>query len=91
MKTDLQSIFGEKFSGDFPNQFLVSQTCGDGFYSSTGGGRYNQGISLNVATDTVCMSVFRPLKLYTNYKEVTSLNLQSNYKNIIPEMVPKEI
>ena len=33
-------IFGPKMHKDFPRKFLLSDDCGDGFYSTNGGGRY---------------------------------------------------
>ncbi|XP_078585865.1 uncharacterized protein LOC144867676 [Branchiostoma floridae x Branchiostoma japonicum] len=46
-KSLVEQIFGNKADQDFPRKYLESPTCGDGFYPSTGGGRYaEQGVLL---------------------------------------------
>lgn len=40
-RTQLDLIFGPKFHKEFPRKYLESGSCGDGFWESTGKGKYN--------------------------------------------------
>ncbi|XP_035698712.1 uncharacterized protein LOC118431577 [Branchiostoma floridae] len=49
-KSLIEQIFGNKADQDFPRKYLESDSCGDGFYPSTGQGRYaEQGVLLEAA------------------------------------------
>ncbi|XP_019624877.1 PREDICTED: uncharacterized protein LOC109470382 isoform X2 [Branchiostoma belcheri] len=49
-KSLIEQIFGAKADQDFPRKYLESAACGDGFYPSTGLGRYaQQGVLLEAA------------------------------------------
>ncbi|XP_078658231.1 uncharacterized protein LOC144903714 [Branchiostoma floridae x Branchiostoma belcheri] len=49
-KSLIEQIFGAKADQDFPRKYLESAACGDGFYPSTGSGRYDhQGVLLEAA------------------------------------------
>ncbi|XP_066298079.1 uncharacterized protein [Branchiostoma lanceolatum] len=49
-KSLIEQIFGSKSDQDFPRMYLESDSCGDGFYPSTGQGRYaEQGVLLEAA------------------------------------------
>ncbi|XP_078575734.1 uncharacterized protein LOC144861638 [Branchiostoma floridae x Branchiostoma japonicum] len=49
-KSLIEQIFGNKADQDFPRKYLESDSCGDGFYPSTGKGKYaEQGVLLEAA------------------------------------------
>ena len=39
-RTLIELVFGMKIDKSFPRKYLESSSCGDGFYESTGRGRY---------------------------------------------------
>ncbi|XP_019642103.1 PREDICTED: uncharacterized protein LOC109483513 [Branchiostoma belcheri] len=50
-KSLIEQIFGAKADQAFPRKYLESAACGDGFYPSTGSGRYeHQGVLLEAAS-----------------------------------------
>ena len=40
-RTLLDLIFGPKFHKSFPTKYLLSSSCGDGFWESTGNDQYD--------------------------------------------------
>ena len=39
-RTELEMVFGSKMHKEFPRKYLESESCGEGFWPSTGDGRY---------------------------------------------------
>ena len=48
-RTLLDLVFGPKINKAFPRKYLESQTCGNGFWESTGQGHYrNPGVDAEI-------------------------------------------
>ena len=80
-RTEIQLLFGLKINKAFPRKYLESDSCGGGFYRSTGKGNYQHpGVDAEVQAGTeVCQTylVINSLMSFFSTADVSSLILNS--------------
>ena len=60
-RTLIQSLFGLKINKAFPRKYMESESCGNGFYESTGRGNYkHKGVDAEAEIGSEVGNNFRP-------------------------------
>ncbi|XP_078658229.1 uncharacterized protein LOC144903712 [Branchiostoma floridae x Branchiostoma belcheri] len=98
-KSLIEQIFGAKADQDFPRKYLESGSCGDGFYPSTGSGRYeHQGVLLEAAVGREIGAPFSGVIKRSGDNQVTittdsmeKLEVIINNVDLIPEKELKRV
>ena len=74
-RSSIDMVFGPKVSKEFPRKYLESDSCGPGFWKSTGRGKYKHpGVDLEATHDEKVCTAFQCFFFTTITKRLISMH-----------------